>query len=61
LEVLNPLSVLARGFSLTQRLPDRQIVVDSRQVAAGDRISTKLSRGSIISCVEEVSHEEESR
>ena len=58
LEGLNPLAVLARGFSLTQRVKDSQPVVDAAQVGVGEQIVTRLSRGSVISRVEEVVHEE---
>jgi exodeoxyribonuclease VII large subunit len=53
LESVNPLAVLARGFSLT-RLADGRVVRDARQVKLGDRIRTWLAAGEIVSRVENV-------
>ena len=54
LQTLNPLAVLERGYSLTQRSADDAIVRDSRQVQAGDEIRTRLARGQLISRVVEI-------
>lgn len=53
LEHLNPLGVLSRGFSITRTHPGGAIVKDSGQVTIGDRISTKVYAGEILSRVEE--------
>jgi exodeoxyribonuclease VII large subunit len=50
LEALSPLSVLARGYSLT--LADGQPLRDAADVRPGDRIMTRLSRGFVESVVE---------
>lgn len=51
LQALSPLAVLERGYSLTKRLPDGDLIRDASKVAPGDRISTLLASGSIISQV----------
>jgi exodeoxyribonuclease VII large subunit len=51
LQTLNPLAVLERGYSLTQRSTDEAIVRDSRQVQPGDEIRTRLAKGQLISRV----------
>jgi len=52
LESLSPLAVLARGYSVTKRLPDGAIVRNADQVSSGDRIETRLAAGSVVSRVE---------
>jgi exodeoxyribonuclease VII large subunit len=54
LESLSPLAVLGRGYSLTTRAADGQLVRSSDQVRAGDSLLTRLSRGQIVSRVEGV-------
>ncbi|MDO5579706.1 MAG: exodeoxyribonuclease VII large subunit [Planctomycetia bacterium] len=51
LNALSPLSVLGRGYSLTQK-EDGTIIRNSDQVSVGEMISTKLSKGTICSRVE---------
>jgi len=52
LDHLNPLGILSRGYSVTRRLPDGLILKDSSDVKPGDRISTKLHQGEVLSQVE---------
>lgn len=52
LEALSPLSVLARGYSLTRR-EDGTVVRDSEQVRPGDRIVIQVQRGRLVGRVEE--------
>lgn len=54
LEALSPLSVLARGYSLTSRLDDGRLVQSASQVAVDDRLRTRLAAGEITSRVETV-------
>jgi exodeoxyribonuclease VII large subunit len=44
LDALSPLSVLTRGYSITQK-PDGEIVRDSHQTSAGERLNIRLARG----------------
>lgn len=52
LESLSPLSVLARGYSVTSRESDGQIVGSVRQVVTGERIRTRVADGEITSRIE---------
>jgi len=52
LDHLNPLGILSRGYSVTRRMPDGLILKDSSDVKPGDRISTKLHQGEVLSQVE---------
>jgi exodeoxyribonuclease VII large subunit len=51
LDSLSPLSILKRGYSITRKLPEMNIIKDSTQVKTGDEINTVLARGSIDSVV----------
>ncbi len=57
LESLSPLSVLARGYSLTTRLADGRLIEDAAGLSAGERIKTRFARGTAISRVEEIQDE----
>ena len=50
LEALSPVSILARGYSITYR--DGKIVKDAREVKPGDRLRTRLGSGEVDSRVE---------
>lgn len=52
LETLSPLNVLARGYSLT-RTDDGRVVRDPADVQPGDRLTTRVAHGEIVSRVEE--------
>lgn len=52
IEGLSPLNILARGYSLTTRADGRTVLRDADQVAAGERIVTRLARGVVTSVVE---------
>jgi exodeoxyribonuclease VII large subunit len=52
LDHLNPLGILSRGYSVSRRLPDGLILKDASDVRPGDRISTKLHQGEVLSRVE---------
>lgn len=49
LNALSPLAVLDRGYSLTKRVSDGELIRDASKVAIGDRLSTLLANGSMIS------------
>jgi len=52
LESLSPLSVLGRGYSLTQRADDGTIVHAANELHPGDLLRTRLARGEALSRVE---------
>ena len=51
LESINPLSVLARGYSVTID-EKQQTLTDCQQVQPGDKLTTRLATGSVVSRVE---------
>jgi exodeoxyribonuclease VII large subunit len=53
LQMLNPLAVLGRGYSLTRRA-DGSLVRVAQDVKPGERITTQLAEGKVISNVEEI-------
>ena len=55
LQALSPLAVLARGYSITLKLPDRHVVTAAKTLRAGDELETLLSSGRIVSAVTQVS------
>jgi exodeoxyribonuclease VII large subunit len=57
LESLSPLSILSRGYSITTRAADGQLLLDSSQAAPGEQIVTRLNHGRLVSRVEEIRHE----
>lgn len=52
LQMLNPLAVLGRGYSLTCK-PDGTVVRSAGSVAIGERITTRLADGKVISNITE--------
>jgi exodeoxyribonuclease VII large subunit len=54
LDSLSPLQVLGRGYSLTQRLSDGQLVRDAATLTTGEQLVTRFSRGQAISRVERI-------
>ncbi len=54
LESLSPLNVLARGYCLTRREDETQLLHDIVGLHPGERIVTRLERGEIVSRVEEI-------
>ncbi|MBW3599424.1 MAG: exodeoxyribonuclease VII large subunit [Planctomycetes bacterium] len=53
LESLSPLSVLSRGYSITTRTADGELLSDAASVEPGQRITTRLAKGTVISRIEE--------
>ena len=54
LDSVSPLTVLKRGYSITTRESDQQLLTNSEAIRQGDRIRTKLNTGQVISVVETV-------
>jgi exodeoxyribonuclease VII large subunit len=54
LEVLSPLAVLSRGYSLSMLLPQGAIVKDASALKPGDQLRTVLHKGEFTSLVQEV-------
>jgi len=57
LETLSPLSVLQRGYSITRRLPDGEIVREASRLTLDDRVGIQLAQGRIEARVEKVDGE----
>lgn len=53
LETLSPLNVLSRGYSLT-RTDDGSVIRDVADLEPGQRITTRVNRGAIVSRIEKV-------
>jgi exodeoxyribonuclease VII large subunit len=54
LESLNPLAVLGRGYSLTQRTADGRIIRAASELTPGEQIATRFAQGRSISRVEKI-------
>ena len=48
LEALNPLAILARGYSVTRTIPDAMIVKDSQSVALDQDLEVMLAKGRLL-------------
>ena len=51
IEILSPLGILERGYSVSFRLPGRKILKDAGRLKKGDLVETRLSKGSFKSRV----------
>jgi exodeoxyribonuclease VII large subunit len=54
LGTLSPLSVLSRGYSLTQRLEDGAVVIDAGTLVEGERVRVRFAKGEAVCSVDEV-------
>ncbi len=54
LDALSPLAVLGRGYSVTTRADDGQLVRDAGQIHVGEEIDTRLATGRLRSRVERI-------
>ncbi len=54
LSSLSPLNILARGYSITFKMPQGQIFKDVKFIEIGDTIKTRLHKGEILSKITEV-------
>jgi exodeoxyribonuclease VII large subunit len=53
LRALSPHAILERGYSITRRLPDREVVRDACRLRRGDSVELLLARGSAVCDVTE--------
>ena len=53
LESLSPLAVLGRGYSVTRRTSDGQVIRDAAELNPGERITTRFAHGEATSHVEQ--------
>ena len=58
LQVLSPLAVLTRGYSITLHMPNGNVLKDAKGLKRGDKIETRLLKGRVISEVKEVKKED---
>jgi exodeoxyribonuclease VII large subunit len=49
---VNPMTILARGYSITRRLPEKTILKGASGVERGNRVSVTLSQGELECVVE---------
>ena len=54
IEILSPLSILNRGYSVSFKMPGRKILKNAASLKKGDVVETRLSKGVFISKVEDV-------
>lgn len=54
LDSLSPVGVLARGYSLTQRVSDGRLIRDARDLSPGDELDTRFAQGHVRSRVEKI-------
>ncbi|MDD5772207.1 MAG: exodeoxyribonuclease VII large subunit [bacterium] len=52
LNILNPLNVLARGYSLSYLMPEGNLLKDTCQIKVGDKIKVRLCKGEMLCLVE---------
>ena len=53
LETLSPLSILARGYAVSRKLPQGSVIRSVKDILPGDRMETVLADGRVKSFVEE--------
>ena len=54
IEILSPLAILNRGYSVTFKISDRSIIKEAASIKKGDMVETRLSRGSFKSKVHDI-------
>ena len=52
LQILSPVGILDRGYSISFKLPDKKIIKSASILKKGDLIETKVSKGSFTSRLE---------
>ena len=54
LNALSPLSILARGYSITRTIPDAVVVMDAKETSKGQDLEVIVAKGSLICRVERI-------
>ena len=54
LDVLSPLATLQRGFSITTRVHDQEVLQDARQIKIGEKIRVRLMQGQLECTVDDI-------
>lgn len=57
LHLVSPLATLQRGYSITEQADTHRILYRSQDIRPGERITTRLAQGQLVSCVETVDHD----
>ena len=57
LDTLSPLKILARGYSVSRRLPGKELIKSISDIKPGDRLETIIPDGKVVSLVEEINSE----
>lgn len=58
LETLSPLAVLSRGYAIVKRMKTGEVIQDSAQLEAGDRLQLELAVGHVTATVTAISGKE---
>ncbi|TAJ99803.1 MAG: hypothetical protein EPO39_16455, partial [Candidatus Manganitrophaceae bacterium] len=53
LNILSPLNILERGYSITRKVPSQEVVRSADAVALDDQVEITLHRGRLICLVKE--------
>lgn len=61
LEALSPLSILARGYSIVYKLPERKIIKESSQVSVNNVVEIQLHRGKLIGKITKISNDKDTK
>jgi len=59
LESLSPLRILARGYSICFRLPDRAVLKTAKEAAVGSEVAVRLHEGELQCLIQRVYPREE--
>lgn len=54
LDTLSPLKILARGYSVSRKVPSKKLIASIEEIRPGENMETILLDGTVVSVVEEV-------